>query len=163
MGFAGGRRRGDPHDDVRGDWKAKLLTPVQVALTLAMDSAQAIDQPFAARLRALTAAYAAVVDESLEAVLYVDETLRIFWPRLPEAGRRRSMLRILLGLVDAGLREGSIHPATDADLTVARPAATSGSAATGSGPRAARADAPVSRATFASSVRSRVTLDLSTA
>jgi len=84
-----------------------------------IDATQAPAQPFAARLGALTEAYADLLDENLEAVLYVNETLRTFWPRMPAPARRRSLLGLLRSLVDAGRREGAIDPGTDAQLAVA--------------------------------------------
>lgn len=95
----------------------------------AIDATQAPDQPFAARVGALTEAYASLIDENLEAVLYVDETLRAFWPRLPAAARRRSLLRLLRGLVDAGRREGAIDGGADAQLAVALLVGTMGQVA----------------------------------
>jgi AcrR family transcriptional regulator len=84
-----------------------------------IEASQAAAAPFRARLEALVRAYAALLEESLEAVLYVDETLRTLWPRLPAAARKRSLLGLLRGLVDAGRREGAVAAGTDAELAVA--------------------------------------------
>lgn len=84
---------------------------------------------FDARLESLTRAFAALLEESLEAVLYVDETLRTHWPLLPAPRRRRSLLAVLVGLVDEGRAEGVIDPRVDAQLAVALLVGTMGQVA----------------------------------
>ena len=77
------------------------------------------DQPLKMRVGSLVGAFVALVDESLDAVLYVDENLRAFWPRLPQAARRHSVLHVLGGLVEAGRREAALSPVLDIELAVA--------------------------------------------
>jgi TetR/AcrR family transcriptional regulator, repressor of fatR-cypB operon len=88
-------------------------------VTAVVASSQETERPFAERLRALTRAFAALVDESNDVVLYANETLRTFWPRLPAAARRRSLLGELRQMVEGGLREGAIPADTHAELAVA--------------------------------------------
>jgi TetR/AcrR family transcriptional regulator, repressor of fatR-cypB operon len=70
-------------------------------------------------LAALVGAYAGLVDGELEAVIFVSETLRQFWPRLPKAARRHSLLQDLRGLVARGVAERAVPPSADPDLIVA--------------------------------------------
>jgi AcrR family transcriptional regulator len=84
-----------------------------------IERSQAQDQPLKTRVGTLVGAFTSLVDDSLDAVLYVDENLRTFWPRLPRAARRQSVLQVLGGLVEAGRREAAILPACDTDLAVA--------------------------------------------
>ena len=60
-----------------------------------------------------------MVEERLEAVLYVNETLREFWPRVSPATRRRSLLRWLGRLVEQGQAEGVIAPGLSLEIAVA--------------------------------------------
>ncbi len=88
-------------------------------LFAALQETQQKDGSFAENLDALLAGYARLLDSSLDAVLYVNETLRVFWPRLPASTRRRSLLRLFRALVELGRREGTVSPRVDADLAVA--------------------------------------------
>ena len=74
---------------------------------------------FAASFAALLAAYTRLADDSLEAVLYVNDTLRLFWPKLPSSTRRHSLLRVIRQLLERGAAEGAIHQGTDLDLALA--------------------------------------------
>ena len=74
---------------------------------------------FEANLDSLLAAYAGLVDENLESVLYVSDTLRLFWLRLPADARRRSLLSEIRRLLKRGVAEGAIRPDTDLDLAMA--------------------------------------------
>ena len=85
----------------------------------AIERSQAQNQPLKGRVAALVRAFTSLVDDSLDAVLYVDENLRTLWPRLPRAARRHSVLQVLGGLVEAGRREATISPACDTNLAVA--------------------------------------------
>jgi AcrR family transcriptional regulator len=74
---------------------------------------------FAERLRALVSTWAELADERLTAVLYVNENLRAFWPRVRPALRRRSLLKLLAGLVTQGQREGAVPRDVSPPLAVA--------------------------------------------
>lgn len=52
--------------------------------------------------------FLAQMDEDLEAVLFVQDSLRELWPLLPASVRKRSILQTLRGLVDKGIREGAV-------------------------------------------------------
>jgi TetR/AcrR family transcriptional regulator, repressor of fatR-cypB operon len=64
-------------------------------------------------------AFLALVEEDLEAFLYVQDTLRELWPRLPAAARKRSILRVLGELVERGKREGAVFGYRTPDIPVA--------------------------------------------
>jgi ketosteroid isomerase-like protein len=51
--------------------------------------------------------------------LFVHEQLRTYWPKLPLAPRRRSILRMLERLLDAGVAEGRVSVDHDHRLLVA--------------------------------------------
>jgi AcrR family transcriptional regulator len=70
---------------------------------------------FRARLRRMIAAVLALLDEAPEAVLFVNEELRRFWPHVSPATRRHS----LLGLTKAFFLEGDVCGTVDPTLLVA--------------------------------------------
>jgi AcrR family transcriptional regulator len=76
-------------------------------------------ESFARDLDALVTAYAGLVDESLDAVLYVNDTLRTFWPRVSAAVRRHSLIGELRSLVRRGVESHVVPRAIDEDLAVA--------------------------------------------
>jgi len=74
---------------------------------------------FASELDSLVGAFASLVDENLEAVLFVNDTLRLLWPRMSKAARRHTLVGEVRALIRRG-REARAVPATiDEDLAVA--------------------------------------------
>lgn len=71
--------------------------------------------PFRARLARLVAALLALVDESPDAVLFVNEELRRFWPQVSPATRRQS----LIGLIAHFFEDGEVTSSVDRVLLVA--------------------------------------------
>ncbi len=63
--------------------------------------------------------FLSAMDEDLEAVLFVQDTLREVWPRLPASVRKRSILRTLRELVERGIREGAVTGYPSPDVPVA--------------------------------------------
>ncbi len=59
-----------------------------------------------------------LADEDLEAVVFVQDSLRELWPRLPEPARRRSILQLLRDLVERGMRDGAVVGYRSPDLPV---------------------------------------------
>ncbi len=74
---------------------------------------------FRERLAGLVETWLSLTDEHLDAVLFMNETLRDFWPKASAATRRKSLLGHLDGLVRSGQREGAVSPNLDAKLCVA--------------------------------------------
>ena len=70
---------------------------------------------FQARLGRLISRVLELLDESPEAVLFVNEELRRYWPHVSAATRRHS----LIGLTSAFFAEGDVTPAIDRKLLVA--------------------------------------------
>ncbi len=68
-----------------------------------------------ARLGRLIAGILAIFDESPEAVLFVNEELRRYWPRISPAARRHS----LIGITRKFLEESDLSKAIDHTLLVA--------------------------------------------
>ncbi len=63
---------------------------------------------FQGALEGLLEASLELIDEDVEAVLFVQDSLRELWPRLPAARRRRSIVALLGELIGRGIREGAV-------------------------------------------------------
>jgi AcrR family transcriptional regulator len=86
--------------------------------------AEALEAPAAvrgyeARARAIALAATRFMDQELDAFLFVTEELRRFWPQVPPALRRRSILRVVEGLFALGEEEGRVSPDHHRGLLVA--------------------------------------------
>lgn len=89
---------------------ARLYGPVAAA---------AAEEDFEAALRAVIDALVAAIQEDLEAVLFVQDSLRELWPRLPARARRRSLIASLRALFERGIRSGRLAGFSSADVPVA--------------------------------------------
>ena len=59
------------------------------------------------------------MEEDLEAALFVQDSLRELWPRLPAAARRRSIVGDLRALFAGGIRDGAVLGFATPDVPVA--------------------------------------------
>jgi TetR/AcrR family transcriptional regulator, repressor of fatR-cypB operon len=75
--------------------------------------------PFTRSLDAVVDAMLTAMDEDLEAVLFVQDSLRELWPRLPARARRRSILGTLRVMFERGIGEGAVAGYGSADVPVA--------------------------------------------
>jgi TetR/AcrR family transcriptional regulator, repressor of fatR-cypB operon len=73
---------------------------------------------FASRHRAVVEAYLNALDRDRNSVLYVQEGLRHFWPRISAAARKHSILGEVRTLLQAGRKAGVVTEAIDIDLLV---------------------------------------------
>ena len=71
---------------------------------------------FPARQRAIVDAYVAALDRDSASVLYVQDGLRHFWPQMPAAVRRRSIVGETRRLLETGRAEGRVTTDVDIDL-----------------------------------------------
>jgi AcrR family transcriptional regulator len=82
-------------------------------------TAAAAEAPFNAALRAVIDALLAAMEEDLEAVLFVQDSLRELWPKLPAAARRRSIIGDLRALFARGIGDGAVSGFASPDVPVA--------------------------------------------
>lgn len=82
-------------------------------------AAAAAGQDLDAALRAVVDAFLAAIEEDLEAVLFVQDSLRDLWPRLPARARRHSIIASLRALFERGIRSGHLVGFSSPDLPVA--------------------------------------------
>jgi AcrR family transcriptional regulator len=95
-----------------------LFERCYVRLHAAVAAAAAVED-FDAAFRAVIDALQAAMDEDLEAVLFVQDSFRELWPRLPARGRRHSMLASLRGLFERGILTGALTGFSSPDVPVA--------------------------------------------
>jgi AcrR family transcriptional regulator len=76
-------------------------------------------ESFARDLDALVTAYAGLVDGSLDAVLYVNDTLRTFWPRVSKDVHRHSLIGEIRALVRRGVESRAVPRTIDEDVAAA--------------------------------------------
>jgi AcrR family transcriptional regulator len=79
----------------------------------------ASEGPFKEALGKVLDAFLAVMDEDLEAALFVQDTLRELWPRVSAPLRKRSILAVLRALFRRGRREGAVDGFPSPDIPVA--------------------------------------------
>jgi AcrR family transcriptional regulator len=72
--------------------------------------------PFAAQHVAVIDAYLTALDNDRDAVLYVQENLRHFWPKMTAALRKHSILGEIAALLEVGQAEGAVTRNTDIRL-----------------------------------------------
>lgn len=77
------------------------------------------EDPFPGQLRDTLAAYLRFIDDDLQAALFLQETLRRFWPQLPAALRRQSLIAHLRALLEVGVAQKVIDANEDRDLLLA--------------------------------------------
>jgi AcrR family transcriptional regulator len=79
---------------------------------------QAIRQEntFAAKQRAVISAYMTALEQDRNAVLYVQDNLRLFWPRMPAALRKHSIVGQVRMLLELGRKEGVVAATLDIGL-----------------------------------------------
>ena len=76
-------------------------------------------QTFRVRQRAIIVAYMKALDNDRNALLYVQENLRHFWPRMPAAVRKYSILAHVRTLLDEGRSQGVVTDEVDLGLLTA--------------------------------------------
>jgi AcrR family transcriptional regulator len=82
------------------------------------------DRTFRQNLRALLAEFSLVLEQELDAFLFVSDNLRRLWPRVSRQLRGASLLGIVQRLIEQGRSDGDVPPTIDAKLLVAGIAGT---------------------------------------
>ena len=88
----------------------------RIAITVAASIAA---RKYPEQMRVVIGRYLQMMDEDLEAALYMQENLRRYWPKLPKSPRRISLLAHMRGLVVSGKDEGLVAADKDPKLLVA--------------------------------------------
>ena len=76
------------------------------------------DHSFEEGLDALVKSYVRFLDRNLDAVLYVHENLRLYWPQVGEKTRALSLVGLLAAWIGKGKIEGAIDPGGTTGLLV---------------------------------------------
>jgi AcrR family transcriptional regulator len=96
--------------DLFGRCYKQLYTSIHAAA-----SAEKFDEALAG----VIGAFLRAMEEDLEAALFVQDSLRELWPRMPVAARKHSLLGTLKQLVQRGVREGRVRGYHSVDIPVA--------------------------------------------
>jgi AcrR family transcriptional regulator len=102
------------HFRSKDDLARHLFERCYVELADLVSIAIASERTFAAKQRAIVDAHLAALDRDSDSVMFVQEGLRHFWPHMPPAVRRRSIVGEIHRLLEVGRAEGRVT--TDIDL-----------------------------------------------
>ena len=95
-----------------------LFEQCYLDLFQASQRALAAHEEYAARQQALIATYLERLDADRDAVLYVQDNLRHFWPMMPGHVRRLSIVGLVHRLLELGRDEGAVTDAVPLDYLV---------------------------------------------
>ena len=104
------------HFRSKDDLARYLFERCYLELAELVSNAIASGGTFAAKQRAVVDAYLDALDRDSDSVLYVQDGLRHFWPQMPDAVRRHSIVVDVRRLLEAGRAEGSVTSDVDIDL-----------------------------------------------
>jgi AcrR family transcriptional regulator len=71
---------------------------------------------FAKKQRAVICAYMTALDQDQDAVLYVQDNLRQFWPKMPVAMRKHTIVGEVRTLLELGRKDGAVTKTLDVGL-----------------------------------------------
>jgi AcrR family transcriptional regulator len=95
-----------------------LFAQCYLNLFQALERAAAEAQGYEAKQRALVAIYLDMLDADRDALLYVQDNLRHFWPMMPTRVRQSSIVSLVGALLQAGRDEGVVTDAIPVDFLV---------------------------------------------
>jgi AcrR family transcriptional regulator len=104
------------HFRSKDDLARYLFERCYLELADLVSSAIASRTTFAAKQRAVIDAHLAALDREPNSVLYVQEWVRHFWPKMPERVRRHSIVGDVRNLLQLGRAEGRVTEDIDIDL-----------------------------------------------
>ncbi len=104
------------HFRSKDDLARYLFERCYLELAHLVEQAIASAPTFARKQRAVIDAYLAALDRDSDSVLYVQDWLRYFWPRMPESVRRHSIVGEVHRLLQHGRAEGCVTRDIEIDL-----------------------------------------------
>ena len=106
------------HFPSKADLALHLFEQCYLNLFAALDRAASVDGEFAERQHAIVNAYLEMLDTDSDALLFVQDNLREFWPRMPDRVRKSSIIALLHRLLQRGRAEGAVTEAVPIELLV---------------------------------------------
>lgn len=88
------------------------------SLFQAIEQAMAAQRGYAAKQHAVIVTYLEMLDADRDALLYVQDNLRHFWPMMPATVRRSSIIGEMKALLQLGREEGAVTDAIPIDFLV---------------------------------------------
>jgi AcrR family transcriptional regulator len=104
------------HFKSKDDLARYLFERCYLELAELIENAIASGVTFAAKQRAVIDAALSAIDRDANSVMYVQDGLRHFWPRMPDRVKRRPIVGSIRRLLALGRAEGSVTAAVDLDL-----------------------------------------------
>ena len=80
--------------------------------------------PFPERFEKLIAAYTGLLDKCPQASIYVNENLAAFWPKMPAAQKKRTLITRYREILATGRKEGAVTNGQEEELLVVLVAGT---------------------------------------
>lgn len=106
------------HFKGKQDLAIHLFEQCYLNLFRATDRAIAGERGFADQQRAVVVSYLEMLDADRDALLYVQDNLRHFWPMMPAGVRRSSIVGLVHDLLQRGRDEGVVTSKVSIDLLV---------------------------------------------
>lgn len=101
------------HFESKEALSAYLFESCYLELFRLLSRAMRQERSFTARQHAAITAFMEALDRDIDSVLFVQETLRYFWPKMPASARKHSILSEVHKLLDAGRKEGAVTDSID--------------------------------------------------
>jgi AcrR family transcriptional regulator len=95
-----------------------LFEQCYLNLFQAIERAMSGQQGYAAKQHALIASYLEMLDADRDALLYVQDNLRHFWPKMPGSVKRSSIVGQVQALLQLGRDDGAVSDAIPIDFLV---------------------------------------------
>jgi TetR/AcrR family transcriptional regulator, repressor of fatR-cypB operon len=89
-----------------------------------LNGAASAGDPFDTRLRVILEVFFSQMEQDMEAFLFVQDHLRVMWPRVSKRLRKKSILALLRSVLQQGVVEGAVSATLNLDLLVTATAGT---------------------------------------
>ena len=96
-----------------------LFERCYLALFESLTAAVRADTDFAAQLHAIVTAFVSHIERDCDAFLFVQDQLRQMWPRVSRDTRKHSVLALVRGILEQGVRENKVRATADLSLLIA--------------------------------------------
>jgi len=103
----------------KDDLALHLFVACYRQLYVRIDGAIQAQPTFDLKLEAMIGAFSQMSDENNDAILYVNDHLRTFWPKLSAVQRKQSFVGLVRGLISAGVSESRVPAWPDLAVPVA--------------------------------------------
>ena len=107
------------HFSSKDELALELFIACYRELTRVLDAEMSEHESFGHRLQALVHAYSASFDAYPDATMFAVEHIATFWPDVPRAMKKRTIITLIRQLIELGETEGCVPHDIDIDVRVA--------------------------------------------